>query len=46
MLFQVMPNDPEVYPAVAILLGVLLAAGYIPARRASRVDLLSAIRQE
>jgi putative ABC transport system permease protein len=47
MLFQVQPNDPLVYLAVAVLLGVVaLAASYIPARRAARIDPLTAIRQE
>jgi len=47
MLFQVQPNDPLVYLAVTVLLGIVtIAASYIPARRASRVDPLTAIRQE
>jgi predicted permease len=47
MLFQVKPNDPGVYLAVAALLGmVVLLAGYVPARRASHIDPLTAIRQE
>jgi putative ABC transport system permease protein len=47
MLFQVQPNDPGVYLAVALLLGIVaLAASYIPARRASKIDPLAAIRQE
>jgi predicted permease len=47
MLFQVKPTDPLVYLAVAILLGVVaLVASYIPARRASRIDPVAAIRQE
>jgi putative ABC transport system permease protein len=47
MLFQVKPNDPEVYLAVAVLLGlVALVASYVPARRASRIDPITAIRQE
>jgi predicted permease len=47
MLFEVKPTDPLVYLAVAILLGVVaLVASYIPARRASRIDPVTAIRQE
>ncbi len=47
MLFQVRPNDPVVYLSVSVLLGVVaLVAGYVPARRASKIDPLSAIRQE
>jgi len=41
MLFQVSPNDPATYGAVALVLTVVaLAASYIPARRATRVDRL------
>jgi ABC-type antimicrobial peptide transport system permease subunit len=47
MLFHVQPNDPVVYSAVALMLAIVaLLAGYIPARRASRIDPLIAIRQE
>jgi predicted permease len=47
MLFQVKPTDPLVYLAVAILLGVVaLVASYLPAWRASRIDPMSALRQE
>ena len=47
MLFRVQPNDPMVYVAVTVLLGIVaLVASYIPARRASKIDPLTALRQE
>lgn len=47
MLFEVRPNDVWVYLSVAVLLGlVTLVASYVPARRASRIDPLAALRQE
>jgi ABC-type lipoprotein release transport system permease subunit len=46
-LFGVGPMDPITYVATSgVLAGVALAASYFPARRASRVDPLAAIRTE
>jgi|HubBroStandDraft_1064217.scaffolds.fasta_scaffold00260_24 putative ABC transport system permease protein len=46
MLFEVKTSDPATYIGVAALLGaVSLAASYIPARRAARMDPVSALRQ-
>jgi ABC-type lipoprotein release transport system permease subunit len=47
LLFQVSPSDPLVLAAVAaMLLVVALLASFLPARRASRVDPVSALRAD
>ena len=46
-LFEVTPNDPATLATVvAAILLVALAAGYLPARRASHVEVLTALPQE
>jgi predicted permease len=46
-LFGMKPNDPlALTAAVVILLGAAVLAGYAPARRASRIDPMVALRHE
>ncbi len=45
LLYGVEPNDPgTIAMAVAILTAAALAAGYLPARRASCIDPITALR--
>jgi predicted permease len=47
LLFEVTPGDPATFVVMlAVLGGVSLLAGYVPARRASRVDPMVALRFE
>jgi ABC-type antimicrobial peptide transport system permease subunit len=46
-LFETQPNDPgTMVLAGVVLLSAAILAGYAPARRASRIDPLAALRQE
>jgi len=45
LLFDTAPTDPITFAAIILLLGaVALLAGYIPARRASRINPMVALR--
>jgi predicted permease len=46
-LFETQPNDPRIMAlAGLVLVSAAILAGYAPARRASRIDPLAALRQE
>ncbi len=46
-LYGMKPNDPlTLVLAIGILLGAALLAGYVPARKASRIDPMTALRHE
>jgi ABC-type lipoprotein release transport system permease subunit len=47
LLFGTAPLDPLTFTATPVLLAIVaLAASYLPARRAMRVDLMLALRYE
>ncbi len=47
LLFGVAPTDPATFAAIsAVIVGTAVAAGYVPARRAMRVDPMAALRHD
>ena len=47
LLFEVQPTDPITFVSVALaLVAVGLAAGYVPVRRATRIDPVRTLRSE
>ena len=46
LLFGTTPTNPAVFSGVSLLCAVALVAAYVPARRASRIDPMRALRTE
>jgi putative ABC transport system permease protein len=47
LLFGVAPTDPATFAAIsAVIVGTAVAASYVPARRAMRVDPMAALRHD
>lgn len=47
MLFGVTPTEPAIFALAALVLGIAaIAAGWLPAHRASRIDPMVALRHE